>query len=194
MKVARRKQVTRHKIFVFAVVYVALLCCSAEARAQVLVRLQVDVSTAPGGATINGQTGLLSTGVFNVNFGNVNGLGIGPRPAGVSISRVAGGTLYSTPILITPTWTCVLTCPTGTITLWLDAAQGTSAGRAAVREGASPGSASPVNASPPKTITTTATNGVPITRHVGLFVSNANGAGRVSGPVTARVVYQISIP
>lgn len=187
-------KVARHKFFIFAVIYAALLCCSAEARAQVLVRLQVDVSTAPGGATVNGQTGLLSTGVFNVNFGNVNGLGIGPRPAGVSITRGASGTLYSTPILITPVWTCILTCPTGTITLWLDAAQGTSTGRAAVREGSSPGSATSVNASPPKTITTTASTGVPITRYIALFVSNANGAGRVSGAMTARVIYQISIP
>ena len=188
-------KVSRRKSFIFVVVtFAALLCCAAETRAQILVRLQVDVSTAPGGATVNGQTGLLSTGVFDVNFGNVNGLGIGPRPAGVSIIRGAGGTLYSTPILITPSWTCVLTCPTGTITLRLDAAQGTSAGRDAVREGASPGSAIAVNASPPKTITTTATSGVPITRHVGLFVSNANGAGRVSGAMTVRVIYQVSIP
>lgn len=185
----------RHKLYILTVVtFAALLCCSAETRAQILVRLQVDVSTAPGGATVNGQTGLLSTGVFDVNLGNVNGLGIGSRPAGVSITRGASGTLYSTPILITPTWTCLITCPAGTITLWLDAAQGTSAGRAAVREGSSPGSASPVNATPPKTITTTASNGVPITRYIALFVSNANGAGRVSGAMTARVVYQISIP
>jgi hypothetical protein len=187
--------VARHKFFIFVVVtFAALLCCSAETRAQILVRLQVDVSTAPGGATVNGQTGLLSTGVFNVNFGNVNGLGIGSRPAGVSITRGASGTLYSTPVLITPSWTCLITCPTGTITLWLDAAQGTSTGRVAVREGSSPGSASPINASPPKTITTAASNNVPITRYVGLFVSNANGAGGVSGAMTARVVYQISIP
>lgn len=188
-------KVARHKIFIFVVItFAALLCCSAETRAQILVRLQVDVSTAPGGATVNGQTGLLSTGVFDVNFGNVNGLGIGSRPAGVSISSGASGTLYSTPILITPVWTCIVSCPSGTITLWLDAAQGTSARRNAVREGSSPGSATSVNAAPPKTITTTASTGVPITRYIALFVSNANGASRVSGAMTARVVYQISIP
>jgi hypothetical protein len=188
-------KVAQHKIFIFVVVtFAALLCNSVETRAQVVVRLQVDVSTAPGGATVNGQTGLLSTGVFDVNFGNVNGLGIGSRPAGVSISKGASGTLYSTPILITPSWTCVVSCPTGTITLWLDAAQGTSAGRNAVREGSSPSSATPVNASPPKTITTAASTGVPITRYVALFVSNANGAGSVSGAMTVRLVYQISIP
>lgn len=187
---------SRHKFFIFVVVitFAALLCCSVETRAQVLVRLQVDVSTAPGGATVNGQTGLLSTGVFDVNFGNVNGLGIGTRPAGVSITRGASGTLYTTPVLITPSWTCIITCPTGTITLRLDAAQGTGTGRDAVREGSSPASVSIVNATPSKTITTTAANGVPITRYVGLFVSNANGAGGVSGAMTARVVYQISIP
>ena len=184
----------RHQFFIFVVAtFAALLCCSMETHAQVLVRLQVDVSTAPGGATVNGQTGVLSTGVFDIYLGNVNGLGIGPRSAGVSIIRGASGTLYSTPILITPSWTCVTTCPTGTITFSLDAAQGTSAGRDAVREGSSPGSATPVNASP-KTITTAASTGVPITRYVGLFVSNANGAGRMSGAMTVRVIYQISIP
>jgi hypothetical protein len=188
-------KVARHKFFIFIIVtFAAMLCCSAETHAQILVRLQVDVSTAPGGATVNGQTGLLSTGVFDVNFGNVNGLGIGSRPAGVSIARGASGTLYSTPIRITPSWTCVITCPTGTITLWLDAAQGTNAGRNAVREGSLPGSTTPVSVSPPKTITTTASNGVAITRYIALFVSNANGASRVSGAMTARVIYQISIP
>jgi hypothetical protein len=188
-------KVALHKFFIFIVVtFAALLCGSVETRAQILVRLQVDVSTAPGGATVSGQTGLLSTGVFDVNFGNVNGLGIGSRPAGVSIAKGASGTFYSTPILITPSWTCIITCPTGTITMWLDAAQGTSTGRAAVREGSSPGSASPVNATPTKTITTTASNNVPITRYVGLFVSKANGAGQVSGAMTVRVIYQISIP
>jgi hypothetical protein len=189
MKVARRKY------FIFVVVtFAVMLCRPAETRAQVLVRLQVDVSTAASGATVNGQTGLLSTGAFDVNFGNVNGLGIGSRPAGVSITRGAGGTLYTTPVTITPSWTCLVTCPSGTITMWLDAAQGTSAGRDAAREGASPASVIPVVASPPKTITTTASTGVPITRYVGLFVSNANGAGRVSGAMTVRVVYQIAIP
>ena len=107
---------TRRKRFILLVgMFATLLCCSIQTRAQVLTRLQIDISTAPGGATVNGQTGLLSTGSFDINFGNVDGLGIGARPAGVSVTRQSGGAFYSTPILLTPLW-IALAVPLATVT------------------------------------------------------------------------------
>jgi hypothetical protein len=171
-----------------------LFCRAGEARAQLLVKLQIDISTAAGGATVNGQTGLHSTGFFDVDFGNLNGLGIGTRPAGLSVQRQTGGALYTTPILVTPVWTCTGGCPTGgTVTVKLDSTYGTSAGRNNVREGASAGSTSALTTTE-RTITTTAANNVPLTRYIGLFVSNANGGGRVNGSMAVRVIYTISIP
>ena len=189
-------KVTRLKLFMFFIgAFAALLCCSLETHAQVLTRLQIDLSTAPGGATVNGQTGGFATGYFDIDFGNVNGLGIGPVQPGVSVTRQTNGALYTTPILLTPRWAC-LGCTTGTVKVWLDATAGNAAGQAAVREGASAASVAslPTSSATAIPITTTAINAVSVTRYVGLFVSNANGPSSVSGPLTARIVYQISIP
>jgi hypothetical protein len=35
---------------------------------------------------------------------------------------------------------------------------------------------------------------VPITRHVGIFVSKANGASAVSGSLASRIIYQVTVP
>src|SRR5438874_8542268 len=46
-------------------------------RANAQNALQLDISTAAGGATVTGATGNNSTGVFSLDFGNVYGLGMG---------------------------------------------------------------------------------------------------------------------
>ena len=58
-----------------------LLCLSlllaVASQAQPKPRsIQIDITTAPGGATVTGATDDASTGIFNLNFGNLKGLGI----------------------------------------------------------------------------------------------------------------------
>jgi len=46
----------------------------------------------------------------------------------------------------------------------------------------------------PNIFTSTATNGTALTRYVGYFVSNANGASAVNGAMSSRLIYEITIP
>jgi len=155
--------------------------------------LQLDISTAGGGATVTGATGNASTGVFSLDFGNVNGLGIGTPTAGVSVAIQAGGALYTTPISLTPRYSGHVN-NTASISVLLDGSAGDANGRAATREGAAAGSVVAPSSVVPNIFTSGATNGTVVTRYVGYFVSNANGASAVNGAMSSRLVYEITIP
>lgn len=156
--------------------------------------LQIDIATAAGGATVTGATGESSTGVFSVSFGNVNGLGIGSPASGVTVtSRDASGTLYTTPIKLTPYFSG-FTSTTATVKVYQDA--GTSSNsQAAAREGSAPGSvaAVPTSSGAANTVTSTAASGTDITRYVGLFISNANGGSSVTGALAPKLIYEVSV-
>lgn len=154
--------------------------------------IQLDISTAASGATVTGNTGNTSTGVFSLDFGNVDGLGINSGNTNVSVSVSSTGATYTTPITLTPRWSGFAST-TGSVSVLLDATSGTALGRAATREGASAATV----AAPSATATTfsaTAASGTPLTRFVGMFISNANGASAVTGTLTSRLVYQVTVP
>jgi hypothetical protein len=155
--------------------------------------LQLDISTAAGGATVVGATGNNSTGVFSLDFGNVNGLGIGTPTAGVSVAISASGATYTSPISLTPRYSGHVT-NTASISVLLDSSAGDAQGRAATREGAAAASVVAPSAVVPNIFTSTATNGTAVTRYVGYFISNANGASAVSGAMSSRLIYEITIP
>jgi hypothetical protein len=156
--------------------------------------LQIDIATDAGGATVTGATGENSTGVFSVSFGNVNGLGIGSPTSGVSItSRDSSGTLYTSPIKLTPYFSG-FTSTTATVKVYQDATASANS-QAAVREGSAPGSvaAVPTSAGAANTVTSTAASGTDITRYVGLFISNANGGSSVTGALAPKIIYEVSV-
>jgi hypothetical protein len=155
--------------------------------------LQLDISTAAGGATVTGATGNNSTGVFSLDFGNVNGLGIGTPAAGVTVAVAAGGATYTSPISLTPRYSGHVN-NSASISVLLDSAAGDAQGRAATREGAAAASVVAPSSVVPNIFTNTATNGTAVTRYVGYFVSNANGASAVTGAMSSRLVYEITIP
>ena len=155
--------------------------------------LSLDISTAAGGATVTGATGNASTGVFALDFGNVNGLGLGAPTAGVTVAVQAGGALYTTPISLTPRYSGHVNA-TASISVLLDAAAGDAQGRTATREGAAAGSVAVVSTVVPNIFTSAAVNGTAVTRYVGYFVSNANGGAAVTGAMNSRLVYEITIP
>src|SRR5262249_41954473 len=57
--------------------------------------VQLTLGTATGGLTVNPAAD------FSMNFGNVNGLGVGPG-VGLTVNNAAGGVIYSTPYLLQP--------------------------------------------------------------------------------------------
>jgi hypothetical protein len=156
--------------------------------------LQIDIATSGGGATVTGATGENSTGLFSVSFGNVNGLGIGTPTSGVSItSRDSSGTLYTSPIKLTPYFSG-FTSTTATVKVYQDATASANS-QAAVREGSAPGSVAvvPTTALSANTVTSTAASGTDITRYVGLYISNANGGSSVVGALAPKVIYEVSV-
>jgi len=155
--------------------------------------LQLDISTAAGGATVVGATGNSSTGVFSLDFGNVNGLGIGTPTAGVSVAISAGGATYTSPISLTPRYSGHVN-NTASISILLDGTAGDANGRAATREGAAAASVVAPSTTVPNIFTSSAANGTAVTRYVGYFVSNANGASAVNGAMSSRLIYEITIP
>ncbi len=129
--------------FRFALLLAALFVCGGSAYAQgpavgaamttselemsatVQTAVQLNISTGAGGATVSGSN---STGLFQVSFGNVNGLGLGTPAAGVSVVADASGALYKTPVNLTPVYSG-FTTETATIEAEQDAAGDTALAR-----------------------------------------------------------------
>jgi hypothetical protein len=155
--------------------------------------LQLDIATASGGATVVGATGNSSTGVFSLDFGDVNGLGLGAPATGVSVNVGASGATYTTPVSLTPRYSGFSTS-SASVSVLLDGTAGNAAGRSATREGAAAGSVAAPSTTVPNIFTSSASNGTAITRYVGVFVSNANGGGAVNGALSSRLIYQITVP
>lgn len=155
--------------------------------------LQLDISTASGGATVVGNTGNSSTGVFSLDFGNVNGLGLGTPSTGVTVAVQAGGALYTSPVSLTPRYSG-FSASSASVSVLLDGTAGNAAGRSATREGAAAASVVAPSTTVPNIFTSAASNGTAITRYVGVFVSNVNGAGAVNGSLSSRLIYQITVP
>lgn len=153
-----------------------------EMSATVQTAVQLNISTGAGGATVSGSN---ATGLFSVNFGNVNGLGLGTPAAGVSVVSDASGALYKTPINLTPVYSG-FTTETATIEVEQDAAGDT----ALAREGnSSISSASTVSTSTPASVASGAASGAAIERYVGVYVSRTEAAGAKS----ATLIYTITV-
>lgn len=145
------------------------------------VSVQLNISTSAGGATV---TGNVLTGLFAINFGNVNGLGLGTPVSGVTVVTDASGALYKTPISLQPIYVG-LPGQTATIEVEQDPGGDTSM----AREGSSSISASSTVGTTPTTIATGIATGATVTRWVGLYVSRTEPAGSK----TITLIYTITI-
>ena len=143
------------------------------------------LSTATGGLTVTPAAD------YSMNFGNVNGLGIGPA-AGLTTVSVAGGKVYSTPYLLNPVFTD-FTSTTATIKVALT----TNFAHPVILQlddsGSSGGPFAQITPAALQ-ITKTAGDRSSITRYLGLFVSNTNGAGAFTGSDTATLTFTMTVP
>ncbi len=148
--------------------------------------VQLTLGTATGGLTVAAGAD------YSMNFGNVNGLGIGP---GVGLTTVAsaGGIIYSTPYLLTPAFTD-FTSATATIKVYVSTnfAHPTVLKLEDSAASAGPYTAISTTAGAPTVITTTAGDRTSITRHLGLFVSQNSGAGL--GADNATLTFTMTVP
>jgi len=154
--------------------------------------VQLQLATAPSGLTMSagGSTD------YAANFGNVNGLGIGPGTGLTVISGQApGGIIYSTPYLIQPAFSGFASANNTKITVYVSTdfihptllklydSQSQLNGYAAISK----------NSGSPTQITGSASNGTAISEYLGLFVSNVNGPTSFRGADQATLTYTITV-
>ena len=150
--------------------------------------VQLHLSTAAGGLTI------APAGDYSANYGSVNGLGISPA-SGLSVVAASGGVIYATPYLITPSFSS-FTNTTGTVKAYVSANFAHSAILALndATAAAGPYSAISNSSGSPTVFTTSAASATAITRYLGLFTSNVNGASAFTGADTATLTYTLTVP
>jgi hypothetical protein len=152
-----------------------------EMTATVQTAVQLNISTGTGGATVSGNN---STGLFNIAFGNVNGLGLGTPTAGVTVTVDATGALYKTPINLTPVYSGF---DTETADITVEA--GTSGNEDLAREGTSAISSSSTVSATPVSVISDAASGSNNERFVGFYIPRTE----VSGAKTATLIYTITV-
>jgi hypothetical protein len=152
---------------------------------QSAVRLRL---TSGGGLAFNSG----SATDFAVNFGGVNGLGLSPA-SGLSTAAVAGGHLYSTPYVIQPQYSSQ-TVTTSTVRFYVNS-NFVHPAVLQLRDSATsaPAGFSALPTTAAGAISLAASNGTPITRYLGLFVSGDNGAAAYSGADSANIVYTLTV-
>lgn len=154
--------------------------------------ITLTIQTATG-ATVTG-----STGNFSIAFGNVNGLGIGNLTSGVSVSKSGTGATYTTPVTVKTVFSnCSGGLQNQVIKVYQDSTTSANSQAAAV-EGSAAGSvvSVPTTLSSATTIRTVSNQNISnqtLTRFVGLFVSNANGASRVTGALAPKLIYVVTV-
>ncbi|MGZ4858394.1 MAG: hypothetical protein ACXV5R_04370 [Candidatus Angelobacter sp.] len=150
--------------------------------------VRLTLASASGGLTITPGTD------FSMSFGNVNGLGFGPG-AGLTTVAAAGGVIYSTPYLLQPAFSA-FTSTTSTIRTFVS----TTFAHPTIlilRDAAA--SAGPYNnigttSGTATQISNAAASRSSITRFLGLFVSNSNGATSFRGSDSATLTFTLTVP
>jgi hypothetical protein len=149
--------------------------------------LRLVLSTAPGGRTI-------STGSdFSMSYGTVNALGISPG-TNLTATAVSGGELYSTPYQLQPTFAS-FSSTIGTLKTYVSA-DFVHPSQLELRDSSNGSSFSAISkASGSQTnLTSSATTASTVTRYLGLFVSNTNGATVFTGADNATVTFTLVVP
>lgn len=150
--------------------------------------VRLTLATASGGLTVTPGAD------FSMNFGNVNGLGFGPG-AGLTTVAAAGGVIYSTPYVLQPAFSD-FTSTTATIRTFA----GTNFAHPAILQlrdaAASPGPYTNIGttAGTATQITNAAASRSSITRFLGLFVANTNGATAFTGSDAATLTFTLTVP
>jgi hypothetical protein len=147
--------------------------------ANVQTALQLNISTGIGGSTVTGSN---TTGLFSIDFGDVNGLGLGTPAAGVSKSVDGSGTTYTSPINLTPVYSG-FTTETASVTVQAEA----GADQDIALEGASAGSV--VAVTTPVAAGSDMASGSDNERFVGFRIARTEAAGAK----TATLIYTVTM-
>jgi hypothetical protein len=155
--------------------------------ANVQTALRLSMSMTPGGLTISPASD------YSINFGSVNGLGIGPA-AGLMTRSVTGGVLYSTSYQLQAAVSS-FTNSSGTMGVYVS----TDFAHPAILElrdspDNSTFTAISKNSAAQTTLPSSIGSTNSQTRYLGVFVSNTNGPTAFSGADNARLTYTLTAP
>ena len=145
--------------------------------AEVQTTLQLNIS----GTAVAGSA---ATGLFSIDFGDVDALGLSALATGIAKEVGATGTLYKSAITLTPVFTGFV-AQTADVTV----EAGASANQALAREGLTltgTGGTAPAAA---VNVLTDAANGSSNGRYVGFFISKTE----VAGVKTATLIYTLTV-
>jgi hypothetical protein len=155
---------------------------------SLVTAVQLTLASATGGLTISPASD------YSMNFGAVNGLGVGPG-AGLTVVSAAGGNIYSTPYTLTPVFSN-FTSTTGTLKVAVSTNFAHSSVLIMQTAAAAAGPYSPISTTvaTPTQITNGATSRTAVTPYLGLFVSSLNGAGAFNGADSATLTFTLTVP
>ena len=154
---------------------------------NVQTALKLVLATAPSGQVISAGSD------FSLSYVNVNGLGLGPSP-NLTVTSVSGGVIYSTPYLLQPTFAS-FSSTTGTLQAYVST-DFVHPAQLELRDSSSGSGFSAISkaSGSQTTLTTSATTASTVTRYLGLFVSDANGASVYTGTDNATVTFTLVVP
>lgn len=158
--------------------------------ATVQTGLRLNLLAAAGGLSIDPG----GTQDYRMNFGNVNGLGIGPAP-GLTVTAVAGGVMYATPYQIEPAFTG-FTSTTARVRAYVNPnfAHPSILGLNRSDNLTGPFQAITTSSGSPTLINASAQSRASFTRYLGLFVSNSNGPAAFTGTDSATLTFVLTVP
>lgn len=150
--------------------------------------VRLTLATATGGLTISPGAD------FSMDFGRVNGLGFAPG-AGLTTVSAAGGVVYSTPYLLQPAFSAFRST-TATIKTFVSSpfAHPTILILRDAAASAGPYTNIGTTVGTATQITAAAADRSSITRFLGLFVSNTNGATAFQGSDSATLTFTMTVP
>jgi hypothetical protein len=150
--------------------------------------VRLTLGTATGGLAISPGAD------FSMDFGSVNGLGFSPK-AGLTTVAAAGGVVYSTPYLLQPAFSAFRST-TATIKTFVSSpfAHPTILILRDAAAGGGPYNNIGTTAGTATQITNTAADRSSVTRFLGLFVSNTNGASAFQGSDSATLTFTMTVP
>lgn len=202
----RKLTIALFGLVVFAIPAMAATSATATNTLATTLKVNVNVQTAVSLTLATGTTGTTPCSVttgsgtdFSIDFGNVNGLGVGTVSCG-TVTAGASDATYATSYKLTPSFSGFTAASGATISLTAPAF--TNSGTLTLVEGATAGSmtAVPASGTTHQFTVTAANSGVSFDRFLGVQVSNANGAGAfpgtaaTSGADSSTVTFTLTVP
>jgi hypothetical protein len=196
MKLLTKKLVLLVAVMLFSVAGFAATSATGTNTVSPTMKVNVTVQNAVELTLSNGASGshcVISAGApedYQINFGNVNGLGVGTPTCGTVSTNPGVDATYVTDYQLTPSFSGFSGT---TASIAIGATAFSNPGTLTLKEGAAAGSVAAVPVAP-AVVLNNATSGTPITRYLGVTVKNQNGAGAFTGADSSVVTFTLTVP